>query len=67
LWGDLDFPHIQSRCLRLLEMLPHAKAQVIKGTAHLPTLEQPEPCAAAIRAFLDEVGGGPGSRADHRP
>lgn len=57
-WGDLDFPHIQSRCLRLLEMLPHAKALLVKGAAHLPTLEQPEPCAAAVRAFVEEVGGG---------
>ena len=64
LWGDLDFPHIKARCERLVEMLPRARAQLIKGTAHLPTLEQPEPCAAAIHAFIEEVG--PISRADHR-
>jgi pimeloyl-ACP methyl ester carboxylesterase len=55
LWGDLDFPHLQARCHHLAQWLPRATSHVIKDTAHLPSLEQPERCAALIRAFVDDV------------
>lgn len=42
LCGDLDFPHVQERCARLGEVLPGARSSVLAGTAHLPSLEQPD-------------------------
>ena len=42
LWGDADFPHIQQRCVHLVQAIPRALGTVIPGTAHLPNLEQPE-------------------------
>jgi pimeloyl-ACP methyl ester carboxylesterase len=51
LWGDLDFPHVQQLCAQIVRRVPGAVGQVIEGTAHLPTMEQPARCAAIIRAF----------------
>jgi pimeloyl-ACP methyl ester carboxylesterase len=52
LWGDLDFPDLSARCRALVERIPGARGEVVEGTAHLPTLEQPERCAALLRSFL---------------
>jgi pimeloyl-ACP methyl ester carboxylesterase len=52
LCGDLDFPHLAERCRVLVERIPGARGEVIEGTAHLPTFEQPERCAALLRSFL---------------
>jgi pimeloyl-ACP methyl ester carboxylesterase len=54
LWGDLDFPHLQQRCAEIVRRVPGAVGQVIEGTGHLPTMEQPARCAAVIRAFADK-------------
>lgn len=53
LWGDLDFPHVQARCRHLAKTVPKAQAKIIKGTAHLPNLEQPSKFNAALLSFLD--------------
>jgi pimeloyl-ACP methyl ester carboxylesterase len=55
MWGDLDFPHLQERCSELVERLADATPEIVEGTAHLPTLEQPVRCAALIAAFVAKV------------
>jgi pimeloyl-ACP methyl ester carboxylesterase len=55
LWGDLDFPELSSRCRALVDRIPGARGEVLGGTAHLPSLEQPERCAALLRGFLASV------------
>src|SRR3546814_16064541 len=39
LLGDADFPHIQQRCVHLVQAIPRALGTVVSGTAHLPNLE----------------------------
>jgi pimeloyl-ACP methyl ester carboxylesterase len=53
IWGDGDFPHIQQRCVHLVQAMPQALGTVISQTAHLPNLEQPEIFNAHLRDFLD--------------
>jgi len=53
LWGDADFPHIQQRCVHLVQAIPRALGTVIPGTAHLPNLEQPEAFNRHLAAFLE--------------
>ncbi|MGF1595298.1 MAG: alpha/beta fold hydrolase [Kiloniellaceae bacterium] len=52
-WGDGDFPHIQQRCVHLVQAIPRALGTVIPGTAHLPSLEQPAAFNRHLKAFLD--------------
>ncbi len=52
-WGDSDFPHIQQRCVHLVQAMPQATGNVIPGTAHLPNLEQPEVFNDRLRDFLE--------------
>jgi len=54
-WGDADFPHIQQRCVHLVQAIPRALGTVIPGTAHLPNLEQPEAFNRHLKAFLDGI------------
>ena len=54
-WGDLDFPHAQERCQRMVELIPDARGRVMPGTAHLPGLEKPEAFALILAEFLSEV------------
>ncbi len=51
MWGDLDFPHLQARCLAMAAQLPQVRCEVMQGTAHLPNLEQPERFNRALLAF----------------
>lgn len=53
LWGDLDFPHIRQRAQVLVGTIPDARGVEIPGTAHLPSLEQPERVNELLRGFLD--------------
>lgn len=53
--GDLDFPDRVALSASLAARIPHVHAHVVHGTAHLPSLERPEECAAVIRAFLAEA------------
>ena len=54
-WGDLDFPHAQERCQTMSELIPDARGQVMPGTAHLPSFEDPESFSALLTEFLTEV------------
>lgn len=40
---------------RLAEAIPGAELAVIAGAAHSPQFEAPEPCWAAVRAFLSDL------------
>lgn len=54
-WGDADFPHLQQRCVHLVQAMPQATGTVIPGTAHLPNLEQPEVFNRHLQDFLEEL------------
>ncbi len=54
-WGDLDFAYIRSRYAYLARTLPDARTAELAGTAHLPSLEQPEQFNVLLRSFLDAV------------
>ena len=56
IWGDLDFPHIQARCVEIIRLIPGASFVVINGAAHLPSLEMPEIVSDAIGRFIETVG-----------
>jgi pimeloyl-ACP methyl ester carboxylesterase len=59
--GDLDFPHLQARCRQIADRVPRAEGHVVPDTAHLPTLERPEPCATLIRTWIAKLAGADGS------
>lgn len=52
LCGSRDEPDTVQRCAELARRLPRARHEAIPGCAHLPSLEQPEPTARRIAAFL---------------
>jgi len=52
IWGDLDFPHVKDNCHHLVATVRGARGLEIRGTAHLPNLEQPEVVNNALRSFL---------------
>ncbi|HEX6707833.1 MAG TPA: alpha/beta hydrolase [Albitalea sp.] len=51
-WGDLDLPHLRSRCELLATRLPQVQRVVMEGTAHLPGLESPARFNALLRDWL---------------
>ncbi len=51
--GDLDQPDILRIADRLVMEIPGAKRVVMHGTAHLPSMEQPERFNSILREFLD--------------
>jgi len=53
LWGDLEFPHIQSRSRHIATVMPHGSGHELSGTAHLPSLDRPAEIAALVAAFID--------------
>jgi len=55
LWGDLDFEHIQKRCGHIVASVAHGSGHMIPGTAHLPSLEQPERVTQLIDRFLTRL------------
>jgi pimeloyl-ACP methyl ester carboxylesterase len=55
-WGDLDLPDRVALSRQLAARIPRAQSHEFTGTAHLPSLEQPERCSAVIRAFLANPG-----------
>ncbi len=55
IWGDLDFPHLLTRCQRMATQLPQVRCEVLPGTAHLPNLEQPERFNRTLLAFCDSL------------
>jgi pimeloyl-ACP methyl ester carboxylesterase len=50
IWGDRDVPFGIETCRAVVARVPGARAHVLPGTAHLPSLEQPAELAAAIQA-----------------
>ncbi len=50
--GDLDFPHIQSRCRHLANTVPSGVHLSLTGSAHLPSLDQPAVLTEAIVEFV---------------
>lgn len=53
--GSFDFPHIQERCRRMAEIMPHAAFRPLLGTAHLPSLEQPDIITTLLLSFLKHL------------
>jgi pimeloyl-ACP methyl ester carboxylesterase len=54
LWGDQDPLGTPDDGRRLAERMPHARLEVVRDASHLVWLDQPEACADAVSAFLDE-------------
>ncbi len=50
--GDLDSPYLQERHVWLAERLPMAQAEIMAGTAHLPSLERPDAFNGLLDRFL---------------
>jgi pimeloyl-ACP methyl ester carboxylesterase len=57
LCGDLDVAHIQARCRQLVAALPDAQLEILSGTAHLPSVEQPELVTARLLDLLADCQG----------
>jgi 3-oxoadipate enol-lactonase len=51
--GDLDQPHIVGSMERLAASIPGAETVVMRGTAHLPSMERPEEFNRAVEEFLN--------------
>lgn len=52
LCGDLDIPHIRTRCEQLAAALLDSRLEILSGAAHLPSLEQPERITKRLLALL---------------
>ena len=50
--GDLDVEHVRRVAGRLKEKIPGARLEVMKGTAHVPTLEKPIEWIELLRGAL---------------
>jgi pimeloyl-ACP methyl ester carboxylesterase len=50
--GELDLPHIQARSAAVSARLPRGRLLVLRGVAHLPTLEGSEVLASEVCRFL---------------
>lgn len=55
IWGDLDFAYLQERCRHLARTLPHLRAHLMRGAAHLPNLERPQEFNRELLAFMEVV------------
>lgn len=54
-YGDLDQPAIIEASEYMARHLPGAQKAVIAGTAHLPSLEQPEAFNRLVIGFLQSI------------
>jgi pimeloyl-ACP methyl ester carboxylesterase len=54
-WGDLDIPADHHWYGVIAERLPRATSRVLQGSAHLPSLDQPEAVAALVREAVGSV------------
>ena len=52
--GDEDLPHAAANAQVITSRIPDAQTVVIKGAAHLPSLERPEEFNRLLRVFLNE-------------
>jgi 3-oxoadipate enol-lactonase len=55
IYGDLDAPLLVEGSLKLAELIPGSKLEVIPETAHSPQWERPELFNAALGGFLQRV------------
>lgn len=53
--GDLDFPHIQERSSWMAKEIPEARSVMMKGCAHLPSLELSSQFDLLVRKFLGKA------------
>jgi pimeloyl-ACP methyl ester carboxylesterase len=52
MWGDLDFPHVQSRSAFISSTLAQSRKVVMQDCAHLPNLEEPQLFNSIVSEFL---------------
>ncbi len=52
LWGDLDLAYFKPRCEAMAARIPDASRTVMRGVAHLPSLEAAPAFNAALASFL---------------
>lgn len=52
LWGSFDFPHIQARSRLVSTRIRGAVGHELPGTAHLPTLDQPDAVSRLLTGFI---------------
>jgi pimeloyl-ACP methyl ester carboxylesterase len=57
IYGDLDAPALIQGSVRLAEMIPNARVEVIPETAHSPQWERPELFNQALRSHLEANAG----------
>ncbi len=50
--GDADVPDTVKSCSFLAQALPNARLEIIKGAAHLPSMEKPDAFNAILRDWL---------------
>lgn len=53
--GDLDLPEKLELTAQLASAIPNARQHIISGTAHLPSMEQPDEFNRVVLNFLGEV------------
>lgn len=58
LWGELDFPHIRERSRHVAAALRGASGHELRGTAHLPSLDQPGVVTDLVRDFVGRLASG---------
>ncbi|MDA7945946.1 MAG: alpha/beta hydrolase [Hyphomicrobiaceae bacterium] len=51
-WGDRDFPHIMERCRLVADRMKNCASLGLAGSAHLPSLDQPDEVTAALVKFV---------------
>jgi pimeloyl-ACP methyl ester carboxylesterase len=54
--GDLDLPSIAEMADAMQRLIPHARRLTMHGTAHLPSMEQPDAFNRALQDFLAQHG-----------
>lgn len=52
IWGELEFPYIAERCRMTADRIPDCACLALPGTAHLPSLDQPDRVTSALVEFL---------------
>jgi len=54
--GDQDVSPTPRAAADFAKSIPHARLEIIKGSGHIPSVEQPEMLTAILRAFMSFVG-----------
>jgi pimeloyl-ACP methyl ester carboxylesterase len=53
--GERDRPHVNAQP-QFLEDVPHGRAELVKGAAHLANLDRPDEYSEAVRRFVRSLG-----------